>query len=151
MTASAKGTTAKPGKKVKQMAGLNRAILDATPGSFLSMLCTKAERNWVRADHLEQPQADAVPDLPLLWDGSEESLGRACASVRLWGRGNAGPGVGASGARGRPEANRSGTDLGLVQASLKPSIKPPSALMPGVHARRSPDLASHIGPQARTC
>ncbi len=43
MTASAKGTIEKPGKKVKQKAGLNRAILDATPGSFLSMLRYKAE------------------------------------------------------------------------------------------------------------
>ncbi len=43
MTASARGTTEKPGKKVAQKAGLNRAILDATPGSFLSMLATKAE------------------------------------------------------------------------------------------------------------
>lgn len=42
MTASAKGTVEKPGKRVKQKAGLNRAILDATPGSFLSMLTYKA-------------------------------------------------------------------------------------------------------------
>ena len=43
MTASARGTAEKPGKRVKQKAGLNRAILDATPGAFLSMLDTKAE------------------------------------------------------------------------------------------------------------
>lgn len=43
MTASAKGTIEKPGKNVKAKAGLNRAILDATPGSFLNMLATKAE------------------------------------------------------------------------------------------------------------
>jgi putative transposase len=43
MTASAKGTVEKPGRKVKQKAGLNRAILDATPGSFLSLLAWKAE------------------------------------------------------------------------------------------------------------
>jgi len=42
MTASAKGTAENPGKRVKQKAGLNRAILDATPGSFLSMLAYKA-------------------------------------------------------------------------------------------------------------
>ena len=42
MTASAKGTAGKPGKNVKAKAGLNRAILDATPGSFLNMLSTKA-------------------------------------------------------------------------------------------------------------
>jgi putative transposase len=42
MAASAKGTAEKPGKRVKQKAGLNRAILDATPGSFLSFLRYKA-------------------------------------------------------------------------------------------------------------
>lgn len=43
MTTSAKGTVEKPGKCVKQKAGLNRAILDTAPGSFYSMLQTKAE------------------------------------------------------------------------------------------------------------
>jgi putative transposase len=43
MTASAKGTVEEPGKNVAQKAGLNRTILDATPGSFMSMLSTKAE------------------------------------------------------------------------------------------------------------
>jgi putative transposase len=43
MTASAKGTVEKPGKKVKAKAGLNRSVLDATPGSFVNVLLTKAE------------------------------------------------------------------------------------------------------------
>jgi putative transposase len=43
MTATARGTAEKPGKSVKQKAGLNRAILDATPGGFLSTLGYKAE------------------------------------------------------------------------------------------------------------
>ena len=43
MTASAKGTTAEPGKNVAQKAGLNRAILDTAPGGWLVMLATKAE------------------------------------------------------------------------------------------------------------
>jgi putative transposase len=43
MTASARGTADKLGNNVKAKAGLNRAILDATPGSFLNMLATKAE------------------------------------------------------------------------------------------------------------
>jgi putative transposase len=43
MTASAKGTVEKPGKKVKAKAGLNRSILDATPGSLVNVLLTKAE------------------------------------------------------------------------------------------------------------
>lgn len=42
-TASAKGTVEDPGENVAQKAGLNRAILDATPGAFLNMLATKAE------------------------------------------------------------------------------------------------------------
>ena len=43
MTRSAKGTIEKPGKNVRSKAGLNRAILDAAPSSFLSLLRTKAE------------------------------------------------------------------------------------------------------------
>lgn len=43
ITASAKGTAEKPGKNVRQKAGLNRAILDTAPGSFLNVLCIKAE------------------------------------------------------------------------------------------------------------
>ena len=43
MTATARGTPKTPGMNVKQKAGLNRAILDATPGQILSMLATKAQ------------------------------------------------------------------------------------------------------------
>jgi hypothetical protein len=43
MTASARGTVDRPGKNVKQKAGLNRAILDTAPGSFVNVLCVKAE------------------------------------------------------------------------------------------------------------
>jgi putative transposase len=42
MTASARGTSEAPGKQVKQKAGLNRAILDTAPGSFISQLACKA-------------------------------------------------------------------------------------------------------------
>jgi putative transposase len=44
MTASAKGTVEKPGKNVKAKAGLNRSILNATPGSSDNVLLTKAEQ-----------------------------------------------------------------------------------------------------------
>lgn len=43
MTASAKGTADKPGKNVAQKAGLNRAILDASPGGRSSMLRCKVK------------------------------------------------------------------------------------------------------------
>jgi putative transposase len=43
MTASAKGTIEKPGKKVRQKAGLNREILDTAPGGLHSLLAYKAE------------------------------------------------------------------------------------------------------------
>ena len=47
MTATVRGTIEKPGKNGKAKAGLNRAILDATPGSFTNMLATKAgEAGW---------------------------------------------------------------------------------------------------------
>jgi putative transposase len=42
MTTTAKGTVEKPGKHVQPKAGLNRAILDTTPGGFLSNLVSKA-------------------------------------------------------------------------------------------------------------
>jgi putative transposase len=37
MTASAKGTAEKPGRNAKAKAGLDRAILDATPGALLTI------------------------------------------------------------------------------------------------------------------
>lgn len=43
MTASAKGTVEKPGKRVRQKAALNREILDTAPDHFLSLLICKAE------------------------------------------------------------------------------------------------------------
>lgn len=43
MTASAKGTSAEPGKNVRQKAGLNRSILDAAPAAFVAKLSYKAE------------------------------------------------------------------------------------------------------------
>jgi putative transposase len=42
MTRSARGTAEEPGRQVRQKAGLNRAILDTAPGSFLSQLACKA-------------------------------------------------------------------------------------------------------------
>jgi putative transposase len=44
MTASAKGTVESPGKNVRQKAGLNREILDTSPGMMISMLRYKAAR-----------------------------------------------------------------------------------------------------------
>ena len=43
MTGTAKGTVENPGKRVKQKAGLNRAIPDTAPGGFISMLLWKAQ------------------------------------------------------------------------------------------------------------
>lgn len=43
MTASARGTMEEPGRNVAQKAGLNRAILDTAPATFLNMLRIKAE------------------------------------------------------------------------------------------------------------
>ncbi|MFF6794336.1 RNA-guided endonuclease InsQ/TnpB family protein [Streptomyces filamentosus] len=41
MTASARGTTKAPGRRVRQKAGLNRAVLDAAPGEFRRQLTYK--------------------------------------------------------------------------------------------------------------
>ncbi len=48
MTVSAKGTAERPGKNVARKAGLNRAILDASPGAWLSMVRYKAEEAGAR-------------------------------------------------------------------------------------------------------
>jgi putative transposase len=44
MTASAKGTVEEPGKNVRQKAGLNRSMLDASPSRLIDYLTYKAER-----------------------------------------------------------------------------------------------------------
>jgi putative transposase len=41
MTGSARGTVEKPGRRVRQKAGLNRAVLDASPGEFRRQLTYK--------------------------------------------------------------------------------------------------------------
>ncbi len=43
MTKSGRGTKEKPGRKVKQKAGLNRSILDSSPGKFLQLVAYKAK------------------------------------------------------------------------------------------------------------
>jgi len=43
MTRSAKGTVERPGKNVRQKAGLNKSILDGAPATFLAMVRYKAE------------------------------------------------------------------------------------------------------------
>ena len=55
MTASAKGTIEKPGKNVKQKSGLNRAILNATPGKIAERLKYKVEERG--GSFLEVPAA----------------------------------------------------------------------------------------------
>ena len=44
LTTSAEGTVERPGKNVRQKAGLNREILEVSPGMMISMLRDKAER-----------------------------------------------------------------------------------------------------------
>lgn len=107
MTATARGTAEKPGKNVKQKAGLNRAILDATPGGFLSLLHSKAEEAGCQVIVLETrkhkpsqtcPLSDAVVKKPLrqrthtLPDGrvigrdQAAALSMLVAGLRLLGR-----------------------------------------------------------------
>ena len=44
VTTSAKATVERPGKNVRQKAGLNRDVLEVSPGMMISMLRYKAER-----------------------------------------------------------------------------------------------------------
>jgi putative transposase len=60
MTRSASGTTVEPGRNVAAKAGLNRSILDAGWGQFISILVAKAEeagRRMVKVD----PATPAAP------------------------------------------------------------------------------------------
>lgn len=54
MTASARGTVDKPGKNVRQKAGLNRAILDASPGEFRRQLDYKCTERGVALVAVDQ-------------------------------------------------------------------------------------------------
>ena len=59
LTASAKGTVENPGKNVRQKAGLNREILDTSPGRLIEMIRYKAERaggNFVEVDAKQTSQ-----------------------------------------------------------------------------------------------
>jgi len=69
LTASA-GTAEKPGKNVKAKAGLNRAILDTAPGSFLNVLRIKAEQAGCQVILLDPRQHRSSQTCP------------SCASVR---------------------------------------------------------------------
>ncbi len=48
MTRSARGTVEKPGRNVKQKAGLNRSLLDASIGALFSLIAYKAEEAGTR-------------------------------------------------------------------------------------------------------
>jgi putative transposase len=69
-TRSTKGTVDRPGKNVKQRAGLNREMLDMAPARFLKFRSYKACDISGSADEIAQ----AFADLSRLRDGSKESL-----------------------------------------------------------------------------
>ena len=67
ITRSAKGTVEKPGKNVRQKAGLNRSILDSSPGAFLTMVRWKAEEAGISL--LEVPTRKLKPSQRCPWCG----------------------------------------------------------------------------------
>jgi len=88
MTASAKGAVGNPGKNIKQKAGLNRAILDTAPGSFVNVLCVKAE-GWMPGDLVGHATVSVVADVPELRACPQKSPVRTRASMWLRIRGDA--------------------------------------------------------------
>ena len=126
MMASAAGTDEKPGKRVRQKAGLNRAILDATPGSFLSFLAAESGRGCLRVDPARH-RASIGPSQtdPCQRRRSAEKAPVRSATHRPAGR----PGdprdadrAAALGDAGRgPEAQRSGTGLGRETGNFRQS------------------------------
>ena len=74
MTASARGTVEEPGSNVAQKAGLNRAILDTTPGSFLSMLKDKAEEAGCELIFINTRKHKPSQTCPVSWERRKKSL-----------------------------------------------------------------------------
>ena len=72
LTRSAKGSVDKPGKNVKQKAGLNREILDTAPARFLKFV---SYRSWCDLSGSADPQAETVPEVPSLRRYPEKTLG----------------------------------------------------------------------------
>ena len=74
MTGSAKGTAEKPGKMVRQKAGLNREILDTAPAMLLSMIRYKVEETG--GEYVEAPTRSLKPSqrCPLCWAVKKKTL-----------------------------------------------------------------------------
>ena len=121
MTASAKGTVEKPGESVRQKAGLNRAILDATPGSFLSFLATESGRGCLRVDRAGPAQHRPSQTDPVCGEVRKKALSER--EHRPAGRpgDRARPGGGAGDAGRGIEAQRPGTGLGRETGNSRQS------------------------------
>ena len=74
MTRSAKGTEEKPGKMVKQKAGLNREILDTAPASLLAMIAYKVKETG--GLYIETPTRTLKPSqrCPVCWIVKKKTL-----------------------------------------------------------------------------
>jgi putative transposase len=82
MTGSANGTAAKPGKNVRQKAGLNRSILDTAPAAFLAKLGYKAEEAGSQLDLHRPTETRASQTCPACGHVNKKSLSErthACA------------------------------------------------------------------------
>ena len=74
MIGSAKGTTEKPGKMVKQKAGLNREILDTAPATLLDMIAYKVKETG--GLFMETPTRSLKPSqrCPVCWTVKKKAL-----------------------------------------------------------------------------
>ena len=75
MTVSAKGRAEKPGKERQGKGGAQPRDSRRHAGRVPDYAEHQGGRSWVQADRLEYPQGEAVSDVPLLWDRSQEGLG----------------------------------------------------------------------------
>jgi len=119
MTTSAKGTVEHPGKNVRQKAGLNREILEVSPGMMIAMLRDKAERagGWF-----------AVIDARNTWQECSQCGGTVekDLSVRIQKMRALPDGGPPRRQRGpeRPETGRSGTVEWLCARNQRPRCRP---------------------------
>jgi len=174
MAASAKGTAEKPGRNVRQKAGLNREILDPSPSTFAAMLRYKAERAGsqfaavdARGTSVECSACGGkVPnDLSVrmhVCPRCDLGIGRDVNAARnILGRAVVGPWSGFGIANGEvlpvaPETSgRREVDSALIGLTHYPKAQPSAALArSGVGkghgpARRTGRLRGHRGPRRR--
>ncbi|WP_252180455.1 transposase [Endozoicomonas sp. 4G] len=124
MTGSAKGTSEKPGKNVKQKAGLNREILDTAPATLLAMIAYKVKETG--GLFIETPTRKLKPSqrCPVCWSVKKKTLKERVHQCEVCGC-NEDRDIAAARVNLIWALNELGSETGLHRAC---SVKPPPSL-----------------------